>query len=533
VTAPVFSILTPVYDTPAAILRACVRSVRRQRFRDWELCLVDDGSGAAHVAPLLDQLARTDPRLRVGRRTSNGGIVAASNDALAMARGTWIVLLDHDDVLEPDALTSMASAIERHPLADYLYSDEDVLSTWGDHVNPFYKPDWSPERLRSQHYTTHLSVLRRSLVEEVGGFRAGFEGAQDHDLVLRVTERAREVHHVPRALYHWRSVETSVAGRVDAKPYAYEAGRRAVQEHCDRSGIAATVEHGPTPGVYRVRRQVHGEPLVSVIIPTRGSVGRVWGARRTFVVEAVRSLLHGATYENFELVVVADRDTPDHVVRRLRSLAGDRLRLEWFDEPFNFSVKVNRGAAVARGEHLLLLNDDVEVVTPDFVETMLGFAQDADVGMVGAKLLFADGRLQHGGHVYTADGPHHIFFGWPGDHEGPGRLLLVARECSGVTAACALVPASVFQEVGGMTPLLPANFNDVDLSLKIRETGRRIVWTPDAVLYHFESQSRVPTVTAEEMDVMMSRWSTQLAHDPYHNPNLEPGQGWWLERPFR
>jgi GT2 family glycosyltransferase len=524
---PRFSVITPVYETPIPILRACLDSVLAQTLGDWEMCLVDDASPSEVVRATLAEYAAADPRFKVAHRLVNGGIVAATDDAFALATGEFLVLLDHDDLVEPHALAEVAAVADAHPDLDYCYSDEDHLTAAGIPWNPFYKPDWSPERFRSQMYTCHLSVLRRSLVEEVGGMRPGFDGAQDYDLVLRVTERARYIHHIPEVLYHWRELETSTAAG-NTKPYAWDAGRRAVQEHCDRAGIDAVVEAVEHPlGTYRLHRRVHGEPLVSIVIPTRGTARRVWGVTRTLVVDAVRGVMERSTYRNVEIVVVADRATPASTVARLRDVAGDRLRLVWWDRPFNFAEQVNWGAAHATGEYLLFLNDDVEVVTPGWVEEMLGIAQEPDVGVVGAKLLFADGRLQHGGHVY-AGSPRHIFFLQDGEELGPFALLRVTRECSGVTAACALVPTDVFEEVGGFCPELPNNFNDVDFSLKVRSKGYRIVWTPHAVLYHFESMSREPRVSEEEHAYLDRRWLPQLNADPYYNPNLEPDRDdWW------
>lgn len=528
---PLFSVVTPVYDPPEAVLRACLDSVRAQTFTDWEHCLCDDGSTKPYVRAVLQEYAAADRRFRVLEREANGGIIAASNDALGMATGEFVVLLDHDDLIVPDALALVAEALAADPTIDYCYSDEDNLSPQGELITPFYKPDWSPERFRSQMYTCHLGVLRRSLVEEVGRFHTGFEGSQDFDLVLRVTERARTVHHIPRILYHWRMLPTSVAGNAEAKPYAYESGRRAVQAHCDRIGLAATVEHGRVNGVYRVRRHLPDPlPLVSVVIPTIGTSGRVWGVERCFVLECVRSLVELCTYDNLEIVVVADTPTPAWVIAALERVAGDRLKIVWFDRPFNFSEKMNLGAAHATGDYLLLLNDDIEVVSPDFLHTMVGIAHgEADVGMVGAKLLFADGRLQHAGHVYNDGNPYHAMFRFHGDELGPSGLLLVQRECSGVTAACALVKAHVFDEVGGFTPLLGNNFNDVDFSLKIRHKGYRIIWTPHAELFHFESMSREPKVLVPEHDFIKLRWWHQLNHDPYYNPNLAPSRDDWVE----
>ena len=531
---PLFSIITPVYDPPEAVLRACLDSVRSQTFTDWEHCLVDDGSTLPHVRAVLDEYAAGDRRFRVVARDANRGIIAASNDALAMASGEFVAFLDHDDLIVRDALATVAAVLDDDPQIDYCYSDEDNLSPQGELITPFYKPDWSPERFRSQMYTCHFSVARRSLVDEVGGFHTGFEGSQDYDLFLRVTERARRVHHIPRILYHWRMLPTSVAGNAAAKPYAYDSGRRAVQAHCDRVGIAATVEHGAVPGVYRARRHLpEPAPLVSVIIPTRGSSARVWGVERCFVVDCVRSLIELATYPNLEFVVVADDVTPPNVVRALERIAGDRLKIVWYDRAFNFSEKMNLGAAHATGPYLLLLNDDIEVISPDFLETMVAIAAaEDDIAIVGAKLLFADGRLQHAGHVYNDGNPYHAMFRFNGDELGPSGLLIVQRECSGVTAACALVKAAAFDEVGGFTVLLGNNFNDVDFSLKIRHRGHRIVWTPHAQLYHFESMTREPKVLVPEHDFIKERWWHELHHDPYYNPNLAPSRDDWVERDF-
>lgn len=529
---PRYSIITPVYDPPEDVLRACLDSVAKQTCTDWEHCLVDDASTQPHVARVLEEYASKDRRFRVMRRPTNGGIIAASQDALDLATGEFVALLDHDDLLTKDALAEVDLVASTDPALDYCYSDEDYLTPEGAFVDPFYKPDWSPERFRSQMYTGHLSVARRTLVQEVGGFRPGYEGSQDYDLVLRVTERARSIRHIAKVLYHWRILPASVANNAEAKPWAYEAGRRAVQDHCDRTGRRATVTDGVVPGVYRVERALDGEPLVSVVIPTRGSSARVWGVDRCFVVEAVRSLVERARYQRLEIICVVDRPTPPAVIAELERLAGDRLVLVWYDRPFNFSEKVNLGAAHATGDLLLLLNDDIEVESPDFIETMIGLIQEDDVAMVGAKLLFADGRLQHAGHVYNHD-PFHAYFGYPADHLGACSILACQRETSGVTAACALVKMSVWNEVGGMTPELAGNFNDVDFSLKIRARGYRILWTPYAVLYHFESMTRDPYVNKDELRVMRERWATPMANDPYYNPNLEPLRDDWMERPRR
>ena len=530
--SPRISVLTPVYDPPPHVLLEMIDSVSAQIFEDWELCLVNDCSTNPAIAPLLDAAARADSRIKVLHRSENGGIIAASADALAMATGEFVALLDHDDLLNEMALKAAADIAAIHPDFDYSYSDEAHLTPEGRVVTPFYKPGWSPERLRSQNYCTHFSVLRRSLVIEVGGFREGFEGSQDYDLILRVTEKARYIHHFPHIMYLWRQLPTSVAGNANAKPYAYESGKRALQEHADRLGIAATVEMQEPLGTYRFRRHLISTPRVSVIIPTRGTSSIVWGITRNLVVETVQSLIEKETYPDLEIIIVADTVTPTPVIQALQRIGGARLKVVWYDRKFNFSEKINLGAAHATGDVLLLLNDDMQVITPDFLTTMLPIALEDGVGMVGAKLYFADGTLQHAGHVYNGD-PYHAMFHWAGNELGPFGLLVVQREAVGVTAACALLRMDVFDEVGGLTPMLYSSYNDVDLSLKIRAKGHRIIWTPYVELYHFESQSREPQVSEAEHAFIRGRWREQLVHDPYYNHNLAPRRDDWVAKPLR
>ncbi|MEI7755653.1 MAG: glycosyltransferase [Actinomycetota bacterium] len=529
---PLFSVLTPVYDPPHDVLLAMIASVVAQTFDNWELCLVNDCSTDPVITSLLDAAARSDKRIKVMHRSANGGIIAASADALAMASGDFVALLDHDDLLNEVALASFVEVLGMHPDIDYSYSDEAHLTPSGQIVTPFYKPDWSPERLRSQNYCTHFSVLRRSLVNEVGGFRPGFEGSQDYDLILRVTEKARYIHHFPYLLYTWRQLPTSVAGNKDAKPYAYESGKRALQEHADRLGIAATVEMQEPLGTYRFRRHLTRTPRVSVIIPTRGTSSIVWGVTRNLVVETVESLIEKETYPDLEIIIVADTPTPPSVIQALQRIGGDRLKVVWYDRPFNFSEKINLGAAHATGELLLMLNDDMQVITPDFLTDMVPLALEDGVGMVGAKLYFADGTIQHAGHVYNGD-PYHAMFRWAGNELGPFGLLVVQRETVGVTAACALLRMDVFEQVGGLTPMLHSSYNDVDLSLKVRSQGHRVIWTPYVELYHFESQTREPHPSDEEHAFIRSRWREQLVNDPYYNHNLAPRRDDWVSKALR
>ena len=531
-TGPRFSIVTPVYDPASWVLGETIASVRAQTFADWELILVDDGSPAQHVSRVLADAAAADSRIKVITRATNGGIVAASNDGLAAATGEFIALLDHDDLLERRALEVVDMYAKQNPDMDYCYSDEDHLTPEGRYVNPFYKPDWSPERLRSQNYCCHLSVFRHSLLDEIGGFRSGFEGSQDYDLILRATERARTIVHIPFVLYHWREVPTSTAADPNAKPYAWDAGRRAVQAHCDRVGIAATVEESEPKGTLRVRRHIVGDPLVSVIIPTCGSSGRPWGVERCYAVAAIESVKRHTT-RSIEFVLVVDDWTPPHQIDAMRRAVGDTpTKIIMFDRPFNFSEKMNLGSVHASGDLLLLLNDDIEVITDEFLDPMIPLALDPTVGSVGAKLYFEDGRLQHAGHVYNGD-PYHIFFRRGGDELGPSALLAVQRECIGVTAACMLIRPDVFAEVGGFCTRFAGNFNDVDLNLKLQMQGYCSIITPFTELYHFESATRDPTITVEEHEFIKMRWAEKLRNDPYSNPNLAPSRDDWVERGMR
>jgi GT2 family glycosyltransferase len=528
-SGPLISVITPVYETQPAHLAACMASVAAQTHGNWEHVLVDDGSSNPRVGEALASAAQRDPRVRIFRHDRNTGIVAASTTALEQARGEYVAMLDHDDVLAPNALARLGNALRDHPDASFAYSDNDVLRRDGRLAEPFFKPDFSPERLRNHNYVLHCVMAPLARVRAVGGFRPGFDGAQDHDLLLRLSELGPPAH-VPEVLYHWREAPASVASDPGAKPYAYAAGVRAVQEHCDRVGIAAAVAPGIADGVYRLRRSVPHDLRVSIVIPTRGTSAAVWGVDRVLVHEAMRSIGEHSTFANVEFVVVADADTPDIVVSGAREIGGKATKVVTVDGAFNFSANVNAGARAASGDLLLFLNDDTKLIEPGSIGEMAALLQEPDVAMVGAKLLYADGTMQHGGHVFPGLASHALL-GYPGDHPGPYRMAIVARECSGVTAAAAMVRADVFRELGGFDEALSHNFNDVDLSFRMRAAGHRIVWTPHASWYHFESASRDPTTGDAERDLLLSRWGAEIQHDPYFNINLAPHRTDWLERP--
>ena len=518
--APTFSILVPVYRTPPVYLAEMIGSVTAQSNGSFELILVDDGSEDPVLTENLARAAAADDRIVVVVLQQNSGIVAATEAGLAVARGEFVALLDHDDILVPVALERVAAALAAAgPSVDVLYTDEDQLHPDGEFRGAFRKPDYSPERLRGQMYLGHLTVYRRALLSRVGGFRVGYDGSQDYDLALRATEAAAGVLHLPEVLYHWRIHPASVSHRSDNAP-VFDAAQRALSDHLQRTGIDGTVEQVHPVGIYRIHRRLAETPLVSIIIPTRGSRGYTRGADRVMVVDAVRSLVGLSTYPNYEIVLVADTVAPQSVLDDLAAIAGERLRVVPFSGPFSFTAKINIGALQARGDLLLMLNDDVEIISPDWIETMVGLALVPDVGMVGAKLLYEDGTVQHLGHLYERGDVTHVAAGAPADWPGPVGDLLLEREVSGVTAACALVRRDVFDLVGGLSPAFPIAFNDVDLSLKITGAGYRILVTPFAVLHHFETKTRESWVASHEVIALRRRWDHRLLVDPFwrHDP---------------
>ena len=507
------------------------------------LTVVDD-PGAVGVVEMIDSVLRqsvdgvaagielvvavvADPRtVTIGHHDERVRFVGAPGsgraEALDLARRSatadTLIWIDSTAMLEPGAVAALTTAIDAG--AQVVYADHTVE---GASPQLALKPEFSPERLRSHDYLSPVVTATRASADRAAPPTVGVDGAELHDLALRLTEVADAVVRVPRLVAR----VTAPVARCD------EAHRRVVEAHCRRVGIDADVVivHAPDTGnesVTRVDRHLDERPLVSVVIPTRGSGGPVRGSERVYVVEAVRSLLASSTYRRLEFVVVADAETPVAVVDELRGLAGDALVVVDFAGPFNFSTKINVGAAGASGELLLLLNDDTELIEPASIGVMVAHLQADDVAMVGAKLLFEDGTLQHGGHVYHHK-IHHACLGWPGDHPGPAPLvpLAVERECSGVTAAAALVRRSAFDEVGGFDEAYPLNYNDVDFSLRLRDAGHRIIWTPHASWFHFESRTRDSTLRPDEVERIDARWHHELRNDPYYHPALSPDTGDW------
>jgi GT2 family glycosyltransferase len=510
---PLISIVMPVYNTAPDVLDDTIKSVRGQLYRHWELCIADDASTSPETLEVLERHARQDSRIRVHRMATNGGIAAASNTAAALASGEFLALLDHDDLLTPDALFEVATLLDRHPELDFIYSDEDKLDENGEITSPFFKPSWSPELHLAVNYVTHFAVYRKEIFHRVGGFRSDFDGSQDYDLSLRVTETTDRVGHIAKPIYTWRMVAGSAAVAHDAKPYALDAARRAIGEALTRRGVDGWVEHGLVPGTWRPRYPVVDRPTVSVLIPTRNG--------REMLERCVTGLLEHTAYRNIELVIIDNASDDPATLDYLSTLDATVVRYPY---RFNYARQMNLAAEAATGDLLLLLNNDVEMVDRHWLEAMVEHGRRPDVGAVGARLVFPSGRPQHEGVFVSYGGgcAGNIDFG---DYFGLGRMV---RDCTAATAACLLTRPAVFAGIGGFDERLRVAFNDVDLCLRLRQRGYRIVYTPYAELVHAESASRGALHPAEDEAFFIRRWgSPGDFEDPFYNPNFDP------MRPFR
>jgi GT2 family glycosyltransferase len=531
---PLLSVLMPVYNTDERWLRAAITSVQNQIYTNWQLCIADDRSPNPRVAEVLRQIASQDGRLKLHFRDVNGHISAASNSALALATGEFIVLLDHDDELPRHALAAVIHELNRYPETDIIYSDEDRLDQAARRYAPYFKPDWSPELFHGQNLISHLGVYRTTMIRKVGGFREGLEGSQDYDLALRVVEQTRpdRIRHIPYVLYHWRAIPGSAALGVEQKSYAHDTARLAVQEHFARTGTQAAGESAPgLPYHQRIRyRLPEPRPHVTIVIPTRDRVDLL----SRCVASVSRS-----TYGAYDIVIVDNGSTAPESLAYFEEVQSSPAKVGHddshpcvsvmrVDEPFNFSRVNNLAAARARGALLCFLNNDTEVISPGWLEEMASLAVQDDVGAVGAMLYYPDDTIQHAGVVLGLGGiashPHRgLRRGAPGYY---GRAALT-QAVSAVTAACMVVRKTAFDAVGGFDETLAVAYNDVDFCLRLGARGLRNVWTPFAELYHFESVSRGDDSQGAsrerflaESRLMRDRWQGLLDADPYYNPNL-------------
>lgn len=519
-----FSVLVPLYNTPESFLKAMIESVQAQTYKNWELCLAD-GSDSEHsfVGEICKNYADGDKRIKYEKLERNLGISENTNACIRMATGEYIALFDHDDLLHPSALYEVMRTICEHG-ADFIYTDENTFSEDPrDADNPHFKPDFSPDTLRSYNYICHLSVFSRELLDSVGYFRSEYDGSQDYDLILRLTEKAKKVFHIRKILYYWRAHKNSVAQDIGAKPYTVTAAKKALAAHLERCGLKGEVLDSSVPTTYHIKYEIDGNPLISVIIPNKDHTDDLD--------ICLKSLYEKSSYKNFEVIIVENNSTEKETFEYYEKIKQryENLKVVIWTGIFNYSAINNFGVSYAKGEYILLLNNDVEIINGNCLEEMLMFAQRKDVGAVGAKLYYSDDTVQHAGVILGLGGTAghaHKHFGR--SHPGYMARASIAQNLTACTAACLMMRRDVFDEVGGLDESFEVAFNDVDLCMKIREKGYLVVFTPYAELYHYESKSRGNDSTPEklerfrgEIDRFKEKWQKQLDDgDPYYNPNL-------------
>lgn len=518
---PLISIVVPVYNTPQVFLRQMIESVQNQSYSEWELCIGNASPENKEMKKILEEY-KNDARIKEVEIPENKGISQNTNRAMEIASGEWIGLLDHDDLLAPNALYEIAKAVNEHPDAEVIYTDEDKVTTdLKEHFQPHLKPDFNLDLLRSNNYICHFFVASRDLIKRVGGFRPEFNGAQDYDLILRCTEQAKQIVHIPKILYHWRVHKASTADNPASKMYAFDAGKRAIEEHLVRCRTKGTVQHTKDLGFYRVKYEVCGEPLVSIIIPNKD--------QSEALKKCLDSIREKTSYRNYEVIIVENNSEEPETFAFYKKIAGEKIKIVTWEGEFNYSAINNFGVRHARGDYLLLLNNDVEIINGDWLTEMLSHCQRKEVGIVGAKLYYPDNTIQHAGIIIGIGGvAGSVFVGLPRAFSGYLHKASIQLDLSAVTAACMLVKRSVFEQVGGLEEKLKVAFNDVDFCLRVREKGYLVVYDPYAELYHYESKTRGAEDTKEkirrfqtEIEYMRSHWIGLLKKgDPYYNCNL-------------
>lgn len=520
---PCFSIAVPLYQTKEKYLREMIESVQAQTYTNWELCLAD-GSGREHsLQSVVGEYIAKDKRIKYCLLDSNEGIAGNTNEALKMADGDFVVLTDHDDLLSPEALYQCAKAVQKEPQTDAIYSDEDKVDMSGKKFfEPHFKSDYNIDLLCTMNYICHLFVVRKDVMERAGLFESCYDGAQDHDFILRCTEKAEHIVHIPKVLYHWRCHAQSTSENPESKLYAFENGCKAVKAHYDRIGIPAEVEQGPFYGMYRTHYLWKEQPLVSILIPNKDHVADLK--------KCMDSIEEKSTYRNFEFIIVENNSTEEETFAYYKEIEKrDNVRVLYYKEEFNYSRINNFGAKEANGEYVLLLNNDTEMIEPDSIKEMLDVCMRPDVGIVGAKLIFEDNTIQHAGVIIGFGGvAGHAFIGQDRDDNGYFSRIISVQDLSAVTAACLMVRRSVFDEVEGLNEEFKVAFNDIDFCLKVRKAGYLVVYNPYAQFYHYESKSRGQEDSADkvarfqqEIGLFGERWGELLENgDPYYNPNL-------------
>lgn len=521
---PTISVIVPVYNVPPEFLRLCIESVRRQTYPFWELCLCDDSSTAADTLAVLEEYKGTDARIRIRHLPRNLGISGASNAAVEMSSGSYIALLDNDDEYHPDALMEVAQALNRDPEIDFLYTDEDKIEPDGSHSEDYHKPAWSPEHLESCMYVLHMMVIRKTLFLELGGFRAEYTGAQDYDLTLRISLATEKIHHIPKILYHWRKIPGSAAEVVDAKPKALINAQNAVADYAAKKyGDDAEVVPGKLTGLFRVRHGRLTNPPVTLVMTTNNGSGEVEGRGQINLVDHfVASILEKTDYPDYRLLVVDNGNLTPPQIQTIQRAGHRVVSYPGPQKPFNFADKANFGFAQARTDLVVLLNDDMEVISTDWLRALVDHAKSPEIGAVGARLLYPSGHIQHVGvAVGVNGGTAHMYHGYPGDTIGYNGFTHIVRNYAVVTGACMATRKSVLDEVGGFDTRFAIDYNDTDFCLSALAYGYRNVYTPFAELYHFESMTaRRTSQNPAEVALFHQKWGAYMEQDPYYNPNL-------------
>lgn len=522
--APKFSVVVPLYHTPAKFLKDLVRSMMYQSYANWELCLVNASPEDVHLTSLLENWAMRDKSIRVIRLEKNLGIAQNTNAGIEASTGEFIAFLDHDDFLEPDALFCYVDALNKDKTIDVFYSDEDKTDEYAAHYfYPHFKSDFNIDLLHANNYMCHFLAVRKSLVDTVGGLNEKFDGAQDYDFVLRLTENTKKIYHCPRILYHWRCSNQSTAASQGNKMYAIHAGKAALNAHYKRIGWNARAQEGAVDGWYQTKFTLKEEPLVSILIPNKDHTDDLD--------VCLNSFFERADYQNYEFIIIENNSVLPETFAYYEKIEKehDNVKVVYWEAGFNYSAINNFGFKFAKGDYIMLLNNDVELITPDIFQSMLGFCMRPEVGIVGAKLLYNDHTVQHAGVLVGAGGlADHVFKGIHEDDPGYMGRAISSQDVSAVTAACLLVKRSVYEEVGGLEEEFQVAFNDVDFCLKVRKAGYLIVYDADVKLFHYESKSRGMEDTTDrfirfgnEMMLLNSKWDILSTFvDPYYNPNL-------------
>ncbi|MDY2896507.1 MAG: glycosyltransferase family 2 protein [Candidatus Limivivens sp.] len=517
----VISVLVPAYRTSEVFLKQMMESVLFQTYPYLELCIADGSGTDDSVENVVKEYQKKDPRVRYRRLEKNEGIAGNTNAAIEMASGDYLALFDHDDLLSPNALFEVASAIEKEK-ADVIYTDEDkVTSDLKEHFQPHFKPDFNPDLLCANNYICHLFVVKRSLALKLGGQDPAYDGAQDYDFIFRCTENAEKIVHVAKILYHWRVHQASTADNPSSKLYAFDAGKRAIEAHLARIGAKAEVSHTKDLGFYRVKYQLQGNPMVSIVIPNKDE--------KETLKKCLESIWKKTSYPNYEIILVENNSTTQEIRDYYKELDGKkRVRVVYWDKEFNYSAINNFGISYAKGEYILCLNNDITVISPDWLEELLANCQRPEVGIVGARLYYPDNTIQHAGIVLGMGGcAGSLFVGLARSRGGYLHKAALQQDLSAVTAACFMVKKEVFEKVGGFEEKLAVAFNDVDFCLKVRHAGYLVVYDPYAELYHHESKTRGYENTEakkrrfqEEIEYMRCHWMPDILRDPYYNENL-------------